>query len=128
MIYNDIFGMLFIIDYVIVGCTCPKVAIFISANCSKLLVTGTSFWISKEVFPIWCWTCMMKLSSTCTRFVLKLEIFVLVLVTWLCSIILSPSTLQFVLVRQRAFPKGRIFLNINLKNFLRLFLWAFNFN
>ena len=128
MIYNDIFGMLFINDYVIVGCTCPKVAIFISANCSKLLVTGTSFWISKEVFPIWCWTCMMKLSSTCTRVALKLEIFVLVLVTWLCSIILSPSTLQFVLVRQRAFPKGRIFLNINLKNFLRLFLWAFNFN
>ena len=43
MIYNDIFKMLFINDYVIIGCTCPKVAIFISANRSKLLVTGTYF-------------------------------------------------------------------------------------
>ena len=128
MIYNDIFGMLFINDYLIIGCTCSKVAIFISANSSKLLVTGTSFWILKEAFHIWCWTCMIKLSSTCTRVVLKLEIFVLVLVTWLCSLILSPSTLQFILVRQRAFPKGRIFLIINLKNFLRRFLWVFNFN
>ena len=43
MVYNDIFKMLFINDYVIIGCTCPKVANFISANSFKLLVTGTPF-------------------------------------------------------------------------------------
>ena len=70
--------MLFVNNFLITGYTCSRVAIFISVTSSELLVTGTSFWIVKEVFAIWCWTCLVELSGTCTTVVWKSNIFVLV--------------------------------------------------
>ena len=76
-------------------------ALHLLQNCLDFgfLVTKTSSWIVKEVFNIWCWTCMMELFGTCTRVVAKSNVFVLVSITWFCSVILSPYTLRSILVR-----------------------------
>ena len=117
----------FLNNYLVIGWTRSRVAIFIGRTSSELLVTGTSFWMLKEVFTIWCWTWMRELSGTCPAVVLKLNIFVLTLVAWFYCVIASTCTLQSILVRWRVFWKSFYVIN-TLQKFQGRFLWAFNFN